>query len=87
MVSASPGSIASRGDTSMYLRPSLLSIAPQLGTSSGKPKPRKLSDASEMITPPTVIEKITMMGAAMLGHTWRSRVRVCRLPMLRAASK
>ena len=55
-VSATPDHIASRGAISMYCRPSRLSIVPQLGTSGGSPKPRKLSDASAMIAHPIVIE-------------------------------
>ena len=55
-VSATPGNIASRGAISMYCRPSRLSIVPQLGTSGGSPKPRKLKDASAMIAQPIVIE-------------------------------
>ena len=53
-VSATPGHIASRGAISMYCRPSRLSIVPQLGTSGGSPKPRKLNDASAMIAHPIV---------------------------------
>ena len=79
-----PGHIASRGAISMYWRPSRLSIDPQLGTSGGSPKPRKLSEASAMITPPMVIEKMTMTGAMMLGRTCRISVAVVGLPIARA---
>ena len=61
----------------MYCRPSRLSIVPQLGTSGGSPKPRKLRLASAMIAQPIV----------MLVHTWRSSVRYDGLPMACAASK
>ena len=38
----------------MYFRPSRLSRLPQLGISTGSPYPRKLSEASAMMTPPNV---------------------------------
>ena len=67
----SPGHSASRGATSMNSRPSRLSIPPQLGTEIGSPNPKKLSAASLMITPPTLIVKMMITGAAILGSTWR----------------
>ena len=64
MVRKIPDHIASHGATCMYLRPSRLSRPPQLGTLKGSPKPRKLSDASVMMTVPMVMLKIMMMGAS-----------------------
>ena len=55
--------------------------------SGGSPKPRKLSAASDMITPPTLMLKMMMMGAAMLGSTWRSSERRRELPIACAAWK
>ena len=49
--------------------------------SGGRPKPRKLSAASDMITPPTLMLKMMMIGAAMLGSTWRSSERRRELPI------
>ena len=71
----------------MYCRPSRLSMPPQLGMSGGRPKPRKLSAASDMITPPTLMLKMMMIGAAMLGSTWRSSERRRELPIACAAWK
>ena len=76
-VSATPDHIASRGAISMYCRPSRLNIVPQLGTSGGSPKPRKLKLASAMIAQPIV----------MFGHMWRSSVCHDGLPIACAASK
>ena len=67
IVRHSPGHSASRGATSMNSRPSRLSIPPQLGTEIGRPNPRKLSAASLIITAPTLMVKMMMIGAAMLG--------------------
>ena len=75
MVRKSPGHMANQGATCMYRRPSRLSRPPQLGTLSGNPKPRKLSEASVMMTAPMVMLKMTMMGASTFGSTWRSTVR------------
>ena len=44
-------------------------MAPQLGTVAGRLKPRKLSEASAMITPPMLMLNTTMTGGAMLGRT------------------
>ena len=74
IVRHSPGHSASRGATSMNSRPSRLSIPPQLGTEIGRPNPRKLSAASLMITPPTLMVKMMITGAAILGRTWWMRV-------------
>ncbi len=57
----------------MYLRPSRLGIPPQLGISGGRPNPRKLSEASAMMTPPMLIEKKMMIGAIIL--KWGQAVR------------
>ena len=50
-----PGHTASRGAISMYLRPSRLSMPPQLGTVVGSPNPRKLNDASLITTAPMLM--------------------------------
>ena len=71
----------------MNSRPSRLSIPPQLGTEIGSPNPKKLSAASLMITAPTLMVKMMMTGAAMLGRTWRMRVRHLVLPIASAAWK
>ena len=57
MVRQKPGQNASRGAISMYLRPSLLSMPPQLGTSGGRPNPRKLKEASATMFAPTDTEE------------------------------
>ena len=80
-----PGHSASRGASSMYLRPSWLSMPPQLGTFTGRPKSRKLKLASAMITLPTLMLKITISGAAMFGSTGRTRIRRRRAPAASAA--
>ena len=67
MVRHTPGHSARCGAISMYCRPSRLSMPPQLGMSGGRPKPRKLSAASDMITPPTLMLKMMMIGAAIEG--------------------
>ena len=58
----------------MNWRPSRLSMAPQLGTLGGRPKPRKLNDASLMITPPMLMVNTTITTGAILGSTWRKNV-------------
>ena len=58
-----------------------LSSVPQLGISGDRPKPRKLSDASLMITAPMLILNTTMIGAATLGSTWRTSAAVLVLPV------
>ena len=68
----------------MYWRPSRLSIPPQLGISIGRPKPRKLKAASEMITPPTLMLNTTIIGAAILGSTWRTIIFHCEAPIATA---
>ena len=65
----------------MNSRPSRLSIPPQLGTEIGSPNPKKLSAASLIITPPTLIVKMMITGAAILGRTWRMRVLLLVLPI------
>ena len=71
----------------MNSRPSRLSIPPQLGTEIGRPNPKKLSAASLIITPPTLIVKMMITGAAILGRTWRMRVLHQVLPIASAAWK
>jgi transposase InsO family protein len=66
----------------MYRHPSRLSIPPQLGMVGGSPKPRKLREASAIITPPTVLlahgVRISMdsvggyMGNVFVERLWRS---------------
>ena len=41
---------------------------PQLGTFTGSPKPRKLKLASAMMTLPTLMLKMTISGAAIVGQ-------------------
>ena len=48
-------------------------------------KPRKLSEASVMMTAPTVMLKMTMMGASTFGSTWRRTVCQGGLPTACAA--
>ena len=69
----------------MYWRPSRLSMPPQLGIWSGRPKPRKLNDASVMITAPMLMLKMTIIGAAILGSTWRTSVFPVEQPITAAA--
>ena len=69
----------------MNSRPSRLSIPPQLGTEIGRPNPRKLSAASLMITAPTLMVNTMMIGAPILGRTWRTSVRHLVLPIASAA--
>ena len=71
----------------MYLRPSRLSMPPQLGTFTDSPKPRKLKLGSAMMTLPTLMLKMTISGAAMLGSTWRTRIQRRRAPAASAAWK
>ena len=80
-----PGQIASHGANSMNRRPSLLSMPPHVATSGGRPKPRKLSEASAMMTPPMVTVKVMIMGAMMLGSTWRKMVLAALAPNASAA--
>ena len=53
--------------------PSRLSRPPQLGISMGSPNPRKLNDASLMITgAPMLMVNMMMTGAMILGRTCRT---------------
>ena len=87
MVRHRPGQIANRGAMVMYWRPPRLSMPPQLGTSGGRPKPRKLSEASATMMAPMVIEKMMMMGGMTFGSTCRHRICAAGLPTARAAWK
>ena len=64
-----PGQRASHGAISMYWRPSLLSMPPQLGVFNGRPNPRKLREASEMITQPMLMLNMMIMTGVILGRT------------------
>ena len=85
--SATPGQITRCGASNMWKRTCPLSIAPQLGVGGPRPKPRKLSPASARIIPGTLPVKATMVGARMLGRTWRSSIRSVPLPMAVAAAR
>ena len=71
----------------MWKRTCPLSIAPQLGVGGPMPKPRKLSPASARMYPGTLPENSTMVGARMLGSTWRNRMRPVPLPIACAAAR
>ena len=71
----------------MYLRPSRLSNPPQLGVLTGSPNPRKLREASAIITVPMVMLKMMMAGGKILGSTWRIRILHWEQPNALAASK
>ena len=62
------------------LAPVRLSSVPQFGISGDIPKPRKLKDASLMITAPMLMLNTTMIGAATLGSTWRTSAPIRVLP-------
>ena len=55
----------------MQLRPSRLSSPPQLGISTGNPNPRKLSDASAMMTPPISGRSVGTLKALAFPHPFR----------------
>jgi hypothetical protein len=62
-------------------------MPPQLGISGGRPYPRKLREASAIITPPMLMEKMMMTGAIILGRTWRTRIWRVGVPTALAARK
>ena len=64
----------------------MLSMLPQLGCGGGMPKPRKLTDASASMLPPTETVNSTIIGATICGATWRARMRRVLAPVARAAS-
>ena len=80
-----PGQNASHGATSMNWRPSWLSRPPQVGISRGSPNPRKLIEASLIITPPIVMLNPMMMMGTMLGTTCLRNVLHLSVPIASAA--
>ena len=70
----------------MYLRPSQLSIPPQVGSGGGTPNPRKLIIASVRIAFPTFRLKMTISGAIIFGKICRLSVFEVGEPIARAAS-
>src|SRR5207247_2511181 len=65
-MTARPGKSASHQPVVMEFRPSS-SIAPQLGSGAGMPRPRKLSDASAMIVRATEKVATTVIGGSTFG--------------------
>ncbi len=84
---ATPGQIASQEPSYMYVRPSQLSMPPQLGAGGGIPTPRKLRLASARILPATDTLKATIMTGITLGRTCRQSMCGVEEPMALAASK
>jgi hypothetical protein len=68
MVRARPGIKAIMGAISMYWRPVLLNIPPQLGAGGGMPRPRKLKLASARIMAAMRVVNRMIIGAIMLGR-------------------
>ena len=81
--SATPGKNDSHHAVVMCARPSAI-MAPQEGVGGGIPAPRKLREASTMITQPTWSVASTTSGLTMLGKMWRWRMRNDEQPATRA---
>src|SRR5450759_442952 len=82
---ARPGKIVNQGLVDMVLWASC-SMLPQLGVGGLTPRPRKLSEDSRMIAPPTPRVAPTMIGAIALGKIWRKTMRRSRSPTMREAT-
>ena len=61
-------------------------MRPQVGTSGGKPRPRKLSVLSAMMAAAMSMVPATITGPRLLGRMWRSTCRGTLAPSARAAS-
>ena len=82
---ATPGKIARYGAVSRFLRPSPLSIAPQVGVGGGVPSPKKLNAASMTMAFPSHTVAMTRIGANTFGSTWRATIRPGEAPRACAA--
>ena len=60
-------------------------LQPPFGVGGSAPNPRKLSPAAAMIDEAKPRVAMMMMGLTTLGSTWRSMIRVSRMPTARAA--
>src|SRR5919197_510442 len=61
-------------------------MLPRVGVAVSTPNPRKLTNASLMITPATPSVVATMIGESALGTRWRKMIRMSLTPAARAAS-
>ena len=64
----------------------MLMSEPKEGLSTGIPKPRKESAASDMMALATCTVEITRIGDRQFGRMWRNMMRGALKPMTRAAS-
>src|SRR5262250_3426807 len=83
---AAPGKMAIQGARCMKERPEPASMAPQDGRGGGTPRPRKESEDSARMTPPSPMVATMITVASRFGTTWRSTMRRCGVPMARADS-
>src|SRR5215470_5236019 len=81
---AAPGKMAIHGARCMKERPEPASMAPQDGRGGGTPRPRKESEDSARMTPPSPMVATMITVASRFGTTWRSTTRRCGVPMARA---
>src|SRR5690606_6953435 len=84
-VMAMPAPMIGHGDPNRLLSPSRMML-PQLGLGARVPMPRKLSEASMRMAEATHSVISAMMGAMMLGMTWRTMMTGVRTPTAMAAS-
>ena len=77
---AIPGNVDIHHDVSIYGLPSF-TIEPQEGAGGGMPTPRKLREASVMMTAPIRSPATTNTGAHVLGIMWRNMILILLAPM------
>src|SRR6266436_3786879 len=81
----SPGKMVSHQSPTISIDRPSASIDPQAGSGGGTPTPRKLSEASAMITTPIVRLASTIVEFSTLGNMWRKITRVREPPAISAS--
>ena len=74
---ATPGAVVTHQAVDTYSLPSA-SMEPQAGVGGGMPAPKKLSEASTMMTHPTWSVSRTMRAGITFGKRCRNMIRDCR---------
>src|SRR6266446_3264701 len=80
-----PGKMVSHQSPTISIDRPSASIEPQAGSGGGTPTPRKLSEASAMITTPIVRLASTIVEFNTLGNMWRKITRVREPPAISAS--
>src|SRR6267143_2870525 len=81
----SPGKMVSHQSPTISIERPSASIEPQAGSGGGTPTPRKLSEASAMITTPIVRLANTIVEFNTFGRIWRRMTRALEAPAISAS--